>query len=102
MARRRGNLSLTVCAYANLMSEQDPLLSPSAPHSPDINAYLEAQESPPESTYRRVKKRTAEILESTPLHYTVITLVRPPPFRRVAVGPSLASLKLSPERTQVL
>ncbi|KAI1794505.1 hypothetical protein LXA43DRAFT_1058965 [Ganoderma leucocontextum] len=55
------------------MSEQDPLLpARNAPHA--VN-HLESQSTLPETRYQRAKARTAEFLESDPLHYIVITLV---------------------------
>ncbi len=58
------------------MSEQDPLLPAAANY--DGCDSLEAQERDlnSKSTYQRARIRTAEVLESTPLHYTVISLVR--------------------------
>ncbi|OSD08710.1 hypothetical protein PYCCODRAFT_1380522 [Trametes coccinea BRFM310] len=55
------------------MSEQDPLL-PLATNYADGDS-AEAQDLDSKSTYERCKIRTAEVLESTPLHYTVIALV---------------------------
>lgn len=56
------------------MSEQDPLLP--AGNVPDTGDYLESQSTLPASKYERAKARTSEFLESDPLHYTVIALVR--------------------------
>ena len=56
------------------MSEQDPLLPPLNVASTD--AHLESQEYIVGSKHTRVRRRTAEILESAALHYTVIALVR--------------------------
>lgn len=60
------------------MSEQEPLLPAAANY--DGCSSLEAQERDlgSKSTYQRAKIRTAEVLESTPLHYSVISLVRIP------------------------
>ncbi|RDX56613.1 hypothetical protein OH76DRAFT_1395731 [Lentinus brumalis] len=55
------------------MSEQDPLLPP--PNVADVNTYLESQGYDAGSKYGRVRRRTAEYLESAALHYTVIALV---------------------------
>ncbi|KAI0328543.1 hypothetical protein GY45DRAFT_991083 [Cubamyces sp. BRFM 1775] len=55
------------------MSEQDPLL-PSTSNYDDAGS-LESQEHDSKTTYQRCQIRTAEVLESTPLHYTVIALV---------------------------
>ncbi|KAL1944578.1 hypothetical protein VTO73DRAFT_3008 [Trametes versicolor] len=57
------------------MSEQEPLLPAAANY--DGCSSLEAQERDlgSKSTYQRAKIRTAEVLESTPLHYSVISLV---------------------------
>ncbi|KAI0807432.1 hypothetical protein C8Q74DRAFT_1362934 [Fomes fomentarius] len=49
------------------MSEQDPLLS-----SSDVGHRLESQSSSPQSCHKRARLRTAEVLESAPLHYTVL------------------------------
>ncbi|KAI8998504.1 hypothetical protein BD414DRAFT_453302 [Trametes punicea] len=55
------------------MSEQDPLLPSTSDYNDEDS--LEAQQLNNKSTYERWKIRTAEVLESTPLHYTVIALV---------------------------
>lgn len=56
------------------MSEQDPLLPSSSNY--DTHDAIEAQDHSSKSTYRHCQIRAAEFLESRPLHYTVITLVR--------------------------
>lgn len=56
------------------MSEEDPLL-PIGNVSGAVN-HLESQSTLPETRYQRAKARTADFLESDPLHYIVITLVR--------------------------
>ncbi|KAI0748270.1 hypothetical protein C8Q80DRAFT_1270698 [Daedaleopsis nitida] len=53
------------------MSEQDPLLPPSNVSDTDAVS-LESQTGAPKSKYTRAKRRTAEFLESAPLHYTVL------------------------------
>ncbi|RPD66290.1 hypothetical protein L226DRAFT_194363 [Lentinus tigrinus ALCF2SS1-7] len=55
------------------MSEQDPLLPP--PNVANVDTYIESQEYVADSKHGRVRRRTAEILESAALHYTVIALV---------------------------
>ncbi|KAH9945990.1 uncharacterized protein BXZ73DRAFT_86207 [Epithele typhae] len=54
-------------------SEDEPLLPSS--RSPDPGTCLESRAPPPQAVYARAKARTAEVLESTPLHYLVLTLV---------------------------
>lgn len=58
------------------MSEQDPLLSSST--ISDVDHRLESQSSSPQSYHNRARLRTAEVLESAPLHYTVIALASIP------------------------
>ncbi|PIL24133.1 transporter [Ganoderma sinense ZZ0214-1] len=55
------------------MSEQDPLLPTS--NAQNAENRLVSQSPPPGTRYQRAKARTAEFLESDPLHYLVITLV---------------------------
>ena len=57
------------------MSEQDPLLPPLSLNVASTDAHLESQEYIVGSKHARVRQRTAEILESAALHYTVIALV---------------------------
>ncbi|KAI0673075.1 hypothetical protein C8Q78DRAFT_697838 [Trametes maxima] len=55
------------------MSEQDPLLPTTSNYNDGQSA--DAQEHSSKSPYERCRTHTAEVLESTPLHYTVIALV---------------------------
>lgn len=60
------------------MSEQQPLLPAAANHDRCDSLEAQAHDLRSKSTYQRARIRTAEVLESTPLHYTVISLVSIP------------------------
>ncbi|KAI0780782.1 hypothetical protein BD413DRAFT_500129 [Trametes elegans] len=55
------------------MSEQDPLWPSHTSHNGENE--IEGQGRSSKTTYEHCKIRTAEFLESTPLHYTVVALV---------------------------
>ncbi|KAI0636824.1 hypothetical protein C8Q77DRAFT_526463 [Trametes polyzona] len=80
------------------MSEQEPLLQ-STSATRDEGDSLEGQtDHRSKSTYQRCKIRTAEVLESTPLHYTVIALVL---IDSACVLADLAYTFLSPDCTPI-
>ncbi|KAI0375043.1 hypothetical protein BV20DRAFT_961301 [Pilatotrama ljubarskyi] len=56
------------------MSEQDPLL-PTTDNYDEADTVEAQEDRVSKSTYQHYKIRTAQLLESTPLHYTVIALV---------------------------